>query len=236
MADQWHYTERGQRQGPVSAKQLTQLAAAGQLNSTDLVWKEGMAAWLPASRIKGLFSLPADDEPPPIPSDDEPPPIPPDDEPSPTAKNEPPAIPPENEPPPILPENGLPATRNEKSTFASVRSPTESSSILPLIMAALVVIALVGIGAYVYTHGGNTQVAKSDVDKETTAHSHDVSAQQYHVTPVGNDRGRRRQRAARRRRAASSCLRSALSRRSSTRYMRIASGWLCFQTSGSRLS
>ena len=50
----------------------------------------------------------------------------------------------------------------------------------------------------------------------------------------GPGRGRRSQRAARRRRAAWNCLRSALSRRSSTRYSRIASGWLCFQTSGSR--
>ena len=52
----------------------------------------------------------------------------------------------------------------------------------------------------------------------------------------GPGRGYRSQRAARRRRAAWNCLRSALSRRSSTRYTRIASGWLCFQTSGSRRS
>ncbi len=49
-------------------------------------------------------------------------------------------------------------------------------------------------------------------------------------TPAPSDAGHRRrggqpsQRAARRRRAASNCLRSALSRRSSTRYWRIASG------------
>ena len=50
-------------------------------------------------------------------------------------------------------------------------------------------------------------------------------------------RGRqRRSRAASRRRAASSCFRSALSRRSSTRYWRTASGWLCFHTSGSKRS
>ena len=52
----------------------------------------------------------------------------------------------------------------------------------------------------------------------------------------GAGRGYRRSRAASRRRAAWNCLRSALSRRSSTRYSRIASGWLCFQTSGSRRS
>jgi hypothetical protein len=63
-----------------------------------------------------------------------------------------------------------------------------------------------------------------------------VSAHEHHVARGGDDGGRRyrRQRAARRRWAAWSCLRSALSRRSSTRYSRIASGWLCFQTSGSR--
>ena len=49
-------------------------------------------------------------------------------------------------------------------------------------------------------------------------------------------RKQRRSRAASRRRAASSCFRSALSRRSSTRYWRTASGWLCFHTSGSKRS
>jgi hypothetical protein len=46
----------GQRFGPVAAHQLKALAAAGQLLPTDLVWREGMADWRPASQCKGLFS------------------------------------------------------------------------------------------------------------------------------------------------------------------------------------
>jgi len=65
------------------------------------------------------------------------------------------------------------------------------------------------------------------VDRIRTAVPSDVGRR-------GPGRGHRSQRAASRRRAAWSCFRSALSRRSSTRYSRIASGWLCFQTSGSR--
>jgi len=73
MADQWYYTQRGQRQGPVPVEELKQLASSTQLKPTDLVWKEGMAAWGPASSVEGLFSSPTEDEPPPIPPEDEPP-------------------------------------------------------------------------------------------------------------------------------------------------------------------
>ena len=55
MADQWYYSHRGQQVGPVSPEQLRQAAAVGQLQRTDLVWKQGMAAWVPAEKLKGLF-------------------------------------------------------------------------------------------------------------------------------------------------------------------------------------
>ena len=42
-------------QGPVSEEQLKQLAASGQLQPSDLVWKEGMSHWMAASSITGLF-------------------------------------------------------------------------------------------------------------------------------------------------------------------------------------
>lgn len=52
---QWHYSRSDDHQaGPVSATELNRLAEAGELRSDDLVWKEGMAEWVPASRIKGL--------------------------------------------------------------------------------------------------------------------------------------------------------------------------------------
>lgn len=58
MADEWHYTVDGNQQGPVSASELKRLAASGNLGPTDLIWKEGMAEWKPASSVRGLFSSP----------------------------------------------------------------------------------------------------------------------------------------------------------------------------------
>jgi hypothetical protein len=79
MADQWYYAQQGQRQGPVSAQQLKQLASSGQLKPTDQVWKQGMAEWQPASKVQGLFLLPpvrATAVPAPLASEVLPPPVP----------------------------------------------------------------------------------------------------------------------------------------------------------------
>lgn len=66
MADEWHYSSQGDRHGPVSAAELKRLADAGQLSPADLVWKEGLANWVAASSVKGLFARPAG--PPPLPT------------------------------------------------------------------------------------------------------------------------------------------------------------------------
>ena len=55
MAADYHYSRDGQSFGPVPVEQLRELAAKGQLSATDLVWKEGMAEWVPAGRFKGLI-------------------------------------------------------------------------------------------------------------------------------------------------------------------------------------
>ena len=52
---QWYFSKNNQQQGPVSAEQLKQLAASGQLQPTDMVWKEGMGQWAEARKLKGLF-------------------------------------------------------------------------------------------------------------------------------------------------------------------------------------
>ena len=52
---QWYYSESGQQAGPVSSEQLKQLATSGQLQPSDLVWKDGMGQWVEARKIKGLF-------------------------------------------------------------------------------------------------------------------------------------------------------------------------------------
>jgi hypothetical protein len=56
MSVQYHYSRGGQSFGPVSVEQLRQLASAGQISATDLVWRDGLAEWVPAGRLKGLFA------------------------------------------------------------------------------------------------------------------------------------------------------------------------------------
>ena len=52
---EWFYGKDNKQHGPVSAVQLKELAEKGALRPTDLVWREGMSDWMPASRVKGLF-------------------------------------------------------------------------------------------------------------------------------------------------------------------------------------
>ncbi len=56
MSQDWYYSVGGDRQGPVSAQELRKLVDAGTLTAADLVWKDGMADWVPAKSIKGLFA------------------------------------------------------------------------------------------------------------------------------------------------------------------------------------
>jgi len=54
-SDQWFYAHDGQKSGPVAGSILKQLARSGELSLGDLVWREGMTEWAPASKVKGLF-------------------------------------------------------------------------------------------------------------------------------------------------------------------------------------
>ena len=53
----WHYCKDGQSLGPVDNRTLKQLAASGTLLPADLVWAEGMAEWIPATKVRGLFNI-----------------------------------------------------------------------------------------------------------------------------------------------------------------------------------
>jgi hypothetical protein len=61
---EWLYLRGGQQMGPVSLTELRQLAAAGQIQPHDNVWKAGMAQWAAAQTIPGLFALPPSSSPP----------------------------------------------------------------------------------------------------------------------------------------------------------------------------
>lgn len=64
MATAWYYTVKGQKQGPVTSQQLKELADQRLIGPSDMVWKDGMAEWAQASKIKGLFPEAALMEPP----------------------------------------------------------------------------------------------------------------------------------------------------------------------------
>ena len=55
--DRWHYEYQGDRRGPVLFDELKNLATAGHIHLDSLVWKPGMADWIPAGKVDGLFVL-----------------------------------------------------------------------------------------------------------------------------------------------------------------------------------
>jgi hypothetical protein len=57
MAAEWFVAKVGGAPvGPLSPQQVKQMADAGQLQGSDLVWKEGLPQWVPAIQVKGLLS------------------------------------------------------------------------------------------------------------------------------------------------------------------------------------
>jgi len=67
MGNNWFVRRGDQKTGPLGNADLRQLAATGKLLQTDLVQREGGQDWVPAGKIKGLFSTPAGG-PPPLPA------------------------------------------------------------------------------------------------------------------------------------------------------------------------
>ena len=47
----WFYTSNGTQAGPVSQQELAAKVQSGEVKSSDLIWKEGMADWLPLSQV-----------------------------------------------------------------------------------------------------------------------------------------------------------------------------------------
>lgn len=73
QAYQYMVAVNNQQAGPYTAQHLQQFFAAGQLNPSTLVWRQGFATWLPLGQVPELAVLLA--TPPPLPTT--PPPLPP---------------------------------------------------------------------------------------------------------------------------------------------------------------
>lgn len=56
MSEQWYCSIGGKESGPLSAQQLKALASKGQLSPDDQVRSAASGGWVPAKRVKGLFS------------------------------------------------------------------------------------------------------------------------------------------------------------------------------------
>ena len=52
---QWYYALQGQQHGPASSGDVRRLLASGILNSSTLVWSEGMTDWAPVETVKLLL-------------------------------------------------------------------------------------------------------------------------------------------------------------------------------------
>jgi hypothetical protein len=52
---QWYVSVEGQQHGPYSGEQLVEFTGTGNITRESMVWTEGMADWLPAAQIEGLF-------------------------------------------------------------------------------------------------------------------------------------------------------------------------------------
>ena len=84
MQDAWWYATGGTRKGPVGFDFIREKVLGGEILPSDLVWKEGMAAWTPISDVPDLKpiiqalppELPKTIEPPPLPSVPVPVPVP----------------------------------------------------------------------------------------------------------------------------------------------------------------
>jgi hypothetical protein len=56
MASEWYYRANDETLGPLSSRQLRSLAQSGTVEQDTFVWKQGLAKWVAARRIKGLMT------------------------------------------------------------------------------------------------------------------------------------------------------------------------------------
>ena len=62
MPSDWYVARSGKKAGPYTAAILRKLANEGLLSPDDLIWKEGISDWIPASRIEKLFPKPSNQQ------------------------------------------------------------------------------------------------------------------------------------------------------------------------------
>ncbi|MEO8671215.1 MAG: pilin [Tahibacter sp.] len=67
MSHDWFYADRhNQQQGPVADTWLASAYGRGEVDAGTLVWREGLAAWVPLSRVVAEIGIPFAAAPPPL--------------------------------------------------------------------------------------------------------------------------------------------------------------------------
>jgi TM2 domain-containing membrane protein YozV len=56
MASEWFYQAAGKQVGPISGVELQNLVERDVVTRDTLVWRHGIEEWVPAARVRGLFS------------------------------------------------------------------------------------------------------------------------------------------------------------------------------------
>lgn len=51
---EWFYAKHGKQEGPVDVATMRSKLTSGEIAPTDLVWKDGMAEWMPAGEVTEL--------------------------------------------------------------------------------------------------------------------------------------------------------------------------------------
>jgi hypothetical protein len=51
---QWYYSKNGAQFGPIDQVELISKISSGEIYHSDLVWRDGMADWLPVSKVPEL--------------------------------------------------------------------------------------------------------------------------------------------------------------------------------------
>ncbi|MDA0285509.1 MAG: GYF domain-containing protein, partial [Planctomycetota bacterium] len=171
----WHYTINNETLGPVSSRELRQLAESGTLSPDDLVWREGTTDWVPASSVKGLQFGPT------------PPPV---------SVSPPPAAVPSPLPasPPATPHIPAPASTavspapfnpNQPLSTPPPAGPTPSgkgsnTNLIVAVAIAVVLCAATGVGAFLIGQS-------SSAPEEQTADSRENDTEKSSKSPDEND-------------------------------------------------
>lgn len=59
MPNQWYYAEGDQQRGPVPDEEIRTLLSSGRVAASQLVWRQGLADWVPAGTLAELGTSPA---------------------------------------------------------------------------------------------------------------------------------------------------------------------------------